>query len=459
MIRKYFGTDGVRGRVNETPMTAEFALALGRAAGFILTNHLSHKPHILIGKDTRLSGYMIESALCAGLTAQGMNVLLVGPVPTPAVSYLTRSLRADAGIMLSASHNPAGDNGIKFFGADGFKLPDAVEYDIESCLENLPPLPAAENVGKANRIDDAAGRYIEFCKTSLPRGLRLDGIKVVIDCANGAAYQIAPDILNELGCDVVSLHNCPDGYNINKQCGSTDTNSLQKAVLATDADVGFALDGDADRLIACDAQGCIVDGDKVLAILAEHLHAKSELSGNAVVTTLMSNMGLERFLQARGINMPRTDVGDRYVLEEMRRIGSNLGGEQSGHIILLDHNTTGDGIMTALRLLCAMVDNKNKKIIPLADMAGDLVIFPQRLWNICLKKRSSILDNTEVQTIINQANKLMADRGRINIRMSGTEPKLRVMVEAEDAQLMQQTGDNIVAKLRNILRSQLANTN
>jgi len=438
-MRKYFGTDGVRGTVNVDPMTAEFALRLGRAAGYVLTRHLSHKPHILIGKDTRLSGYMIESALCAGLTAQGMNVMLVGPVPTPAVAYLTRSLRADAGVVLSASHNPAGDNGIKFFGADGFKLDDAVELEIEKHLDELPDLPPALEIGKATRIDDARGRYIEFLKASLPRGLRLDGLKVVVDCANGAAYSVAPKILAELGCDVVALHTQPDGLNINRDCGSTHPESMARKVTETGADIGLALDGDADRLIACDAAGNIVDGDRVIAILAEHALQHGRLTGGGVVTTLMSNMGLERYLGRLGLVMHRAAVGDRYVLEMMRQTGCNIGGEQSGHMIMLDYNTTGDGLMTALQLLCAMQEQGK----PLAELASEMPLFPQKLWNLMLPERRDLLADARVQQLISEAEAKVVGNGRINVRMSGTEPKLRIMVEAEDEELMQATGEEL----------------
>jgi len=436
-MRKYFGTDGVRGTVNQDPMTAEFALRLGRAAGHVLTKHLPHKPHILIGKDTRLSGYMIESALCAGLTAQGMNVQLVGPVPTPAVAYLTRSLRADAGVMLSASHNPAGDNGIKFFAADGFKLPDAVELEIEQCLDNLPALPSALEIGKAMRVDDARGRYIEFLKASLPRGLRLDGMKVVVDSANGAAYDVAPRMLQELGCDVVSMFAEPDGYNINRDCGSTYPESMCAKVIEVKADLGLALDGDADRLIACDANGNIVDGDRVIAILAEHANRHGKLRGGGVVTTLMSNMGLERYLNAIGLDMHRAAVGDRYVLEMMREKGCNLGGEQSGHVIMLDSNTTGDGLMSALQLLCAMKEQDK----PIQDMASSMVLFPQKLWNIILPVRQDVMADKVVQELLHHAELELGDLGRVSVRMSGTEPKLRVMVEAESEILMLKVGE------------------
>ncbi|RME82945.1 MAG: phosphoglucosamine mutase, partial [Zetaproteobacteria bacterium] len=321
--RRFFGTDGVRGRVNAEPMTAEFALRLGRAAGAVLAKNLSHRPHILIGKDTRLSGYMIESALCAGLTAQGMNVLLAGPVPTPAVAYLTRSLRADAGVMISASHNPAEDNGIKFFSASGDKLPDAVEAEIEKLLQR-PPAPAGPlEVGKAFRVDDARGRYIEFLKASLPRGMRFDGLKVVVDCANGAAYDVAPRLFRELGCEVVAIAAEPDGLNINRGCGSTHPELISAAVREHGADLGFALDGDADRLIAADAEGRIVDGDQMLAILALHALKHGVLRGEGVVGTVMSNMGLEVYLDGLGLKLHRAPVGDRYVLERMRATGCN----------------------------------------------------------------------------------------------------------------------------------------
>jgi phosphoglucosamine mutase len=442
-MRRYFGTDGVRGAVNTDPMTAEFALRLGRAAGHVLTKHLKHKPHVLIGKDTRLSGYMIESALCAGLTAQGMNVLLVGPVPTPAVAYLTRSLRADAGVVLSASHNPAGDNGIKFFAADGFKLPDSVELEIEAVLDDLPPLPPALEIGKAVRVDDARGRYIEFLKSSLPRGVRFDGLKVVVDSANGAAYDVAPSLFKEMGCEVISLFDQPDGYNINQQCGSTYPEAMCQKVIEVGADVGFALDGDADRLIACNAQGQLVDGDKVIAILAEHLLQQGKLKGEAVVTTLMSNMGLGKFLEQRGVQMLRANVGDRYVLEMMRDKGCNLGGEQSGHMILLDSNTTGDGLMTALQLLCAMQEAAQ----PLSELAKDLTLYPQKLWNIVMEKKVDVLRDASVQALIQKAEHSLGDTGRINVRASGTEPKLRIMLEAESEDLMLEIGNGLVEEL------------
>ena len=447
MSRRYFGTDGVRGTVNQLPMTAEFALRLGRAAGFVLTEHLAHRPHILIGKDTRLSGYMIESALCAGLTAQGMNVQLVGPIPTPAVAYLTRSLRADAGVMISASHNPAGDNGIKFFGADGFKLPDAVEYAIEAVLDDLPPLPEPLEIGKAVRVDDARGRYIEFLKASLPKGARFDGLKVVVDCANGAAYDVAPKILRELGCEVVAIHAQPDGYNINQQCGSTYPAAMVEAVRAQSADIGFALDGDADRLIACDENAELLDGDRILAILASHQQLHGRLAGDGVVTTVMSNMGLARYLESLGLTMHRAAVGDRYVLEMMQQLGCNLGGEQSGHIIMTDCNTTGDGLMTALQLLCACKDQSE----PLSKLAGAWAVFPQKLWNIVLPQRVDIVADPGVQRLLQQAEAKLGSQGRVNVRMSGTEPKLRVMVEAEDALIMETVGSELVVSLRQVL--------
>jgi len=447
-VRKYFGTDGVRGTVNDEPMTAEFAVRLGRAAGFVLTRHLEHQPHILIGKDTRLSGYMIESGLCAGLTSQGMNVMLVGPVPTPAVAYLTRSLRADAGVVLSASHNPACDNGIKFFGADGFKLPDDIELEIERCLDDLPPRSKPADIGKAVRIDDARGRYIEFCKSSLPKGFRLDGLKVVVDCANGAAYDVAPRLFEELGCEVVVMNAEPDGYNINRACGSTYPEPMCKRVVECGADAGFALDGDADRLIACDAAGRIVDGDCVIAALAEHMLHEGQLKGEGVVTTVMSNMGLERYLNSIGLTMSRAAVGDRYVLEMMREKGCNLGGEQSGHVIMLDCNTTGDGLFTAVELLAAMAGRGRS----LAELVSGITLFPQKLWNITLPRRMDVLSDEAVASAVKAAEKKLDGIGRLNVRASGTEPKLRVMVEAEDESLMLEIGESLSKVIRNAVQ-------
>ncbi len=447
-MRRYFGTDGVRGTVNKEPMTAEFSLRLGRAAGFVLTRHLAHQPHILIGKDTRLSGYMIESALCSGLTSQGMNVLLVGPVPTPAVAYLTRSLRADAGVMLSASHNPAGDNGIKFFGADGFKLPDEIELEIERRLDDLPPLPDAAGIGKAFRVDDARGRYVEFCKASLPRGFRLNGLKVVVDCANGAAYDVAPRLFDELGCDVISMYAEPDGNNINLGCGSTHPDGMQARVVETGADVGFALDGDADRLIACDAEGRIVDGDRVIAGLAEHQLRHGRLTGAAVVTTVMSNMGLEHYLAGLGLGMHRAAVGDRYVLEMMRQKGCNLGGEQSGHIIMLDCNTTGDGLLTALQLLCAMRDQGR----PLSKIADGMQLYPQKLWNVMLPRRMDAMAEPGIKRAVRAAEERLGGKGRLNVRASGTEPKLRIMVEAEEEETMLEVGQHLADLIESTLK-------
>jgi len=447
-MRRYFGTDGVRGTVNEAPMTAEFALRLGRAAGYVLTRHLKHRPHVLIGKDTRLSGYMIESGLCAGLTSQGMNVMLVGPAPTPAVAYLTRSLRADTGVMLSASHNPAGDNGIKFFGADGFKLPDEVEQEIEHCLDDLPPLPKALDIGKAFRIDDARGRYIEFCKASLPRDFRLDGLKVVVDCANGAAYDVAPRLLHELGCDVEVINAKPDGLNINLACGSTHPEQMCEHVVACGADAGFALDGDADRLIACDAAGRIVDGDCVIAALAEQMLHEERLKGGSVVTTEMSNMGLERYLNGLGLELHRAAVGDRYVLEMMRKKGCNLGGEQSGHIIMLDCNTTGDGLLTSVQLLASMRLQGRS----LAQLTSGVTLLPQKLWNITLPGRMEVMSDKAVRAAVTAAQEKLSGTGRLNVRASGTEPKLRIMVEAEDESLMLDVGESLSRLISSTVR-------
>ena len=443
MARRFFGTDGVRGRVNEEPMTPEFALRLGRAAGHVLGRGLAHTPRILIAKDTRLSGYMIESALCAGFTGQGVHVLLAGPVPTPAVAYLTRSLRADAGVMISASHNPAGDNGIKFFGPDGYKLPDATEERIEAAIAR-PPRPAKPaDIGKAYRVDDARGRYIEFLKASLPRGLRFDGVKVVVDCANGAAYDVAPRLFAELGCEVVAIHAEPDGTNINRDCGSVHPEAMRRRVREEGADIGFALDGDGDRLIACDADGELLDGDRILAILALHLLRHGALRGEGVVGTVMSNLGLERYLDGLGLRLHRAPVGDRYVLERMRETGCNLGGEPSGHLILLDHNTTGDGLLSALQLLCAMADAGR----PVAELASTLALFPQRHWNLELPRRDGFMEREEVQKAVAEARARLAGRGRLVVRPSGTEPKLRIMVEAEDAALADEVGQALVERL------------
>jgi len=390
---------------------------------------------------------MIESALCAGLTSQGMSVQLVGPIPTPAVAYLTRSLRADAGVMISASHNPAGDNGIKFFGADGFKLPDAVELEIEKVLDDLPPLPAALEIGKAVRVDDARGRYIEFLKGSLSRGARFDGLKVVVDCANGAAYQVAPTILRELGCEVISIYDEPDGYNINRECGSTVPSAMVGALRAHGADIGLALDGDADRLLACDERGELLDGDRILAILAGHQQQHGQLIGDGVVTTVMSNMGLERYLAGLGLQMHRAAVGDRYVLEMMLKLGCGLGGEQSGHIIMSELNTTGDGLMTALQLLCARAGAG----VAVSRLAADMVLFPQKLWNIVLAERMDVAAHAGAQRLLAQAEADLGDHGRVSLRMSGTEPKLRVMVEAEDGVLMTSVGERLYSELRRAL--------
>ena len=446
MARKYFGTDGVRGRVNEEPMTPEFALKLGRAAGHVLGRNLPHVPQILIAKDTRLSGYMIESALCAGFTSQGVHVLLAGPIPTPAVAYLTRSLRADAGVMISASHNPAGDNGIKFFGPDGYKLPDAIEEAIEAAIAEQPDPAEPAKIGKAYRVDDARGRYIEFLKAALPRGLRFDGVKVVVDCANGAAYDVAPRLFAELGCEVVAIHAEPDGMNINRNCGSVHPEAMQARVREEGADVGFAVDGDGDRLIACDADGNLVDGDRMLAILALHAMKHGRLRGEGVVGTVMSNLGLERFLDGLGLRFHRAPVGDRYVLERMQKEGCNLGGEPSGHVILLDYNTTGDGLLTALQLLCAMRDAGR----PLAELASTLALYPQLHWNITLARKDGFMARKDVKKAIAATEARLAGRGRLVVRPSGTEPKLRIMVEAEDEALAREVGEALVGELSRI---------
>src|SRR3954468_2625386 len=377
MTRKFFGTDGIRGRTNELPMTAQMAQRVGQAAG---THFLrgDHRHRVVIGKDTRLSGYMLEPALVAGFTSVGMNVVLVGPMPTPAVAMLTRSMRADIGVMISASHNPFADNGIKLFGPDGYKLSDEDEHAIEKRLETNPKLAKPELIGRARRIDDARGRYIHFAKSTFPEHLRLDGLKVVIDCANGAAYHVAPEALWELGAEVIPLGVTPNGLNINEECGSTHPQLLQETVVASGADIGIALDGDADRLIVVDEHGQIVDGDQLMALIALGLQARGELRGDAVVATVMSNLGLERKLGEAGLRLVRTQVGDRYVLEEMRKSGCNVGGEQSGHIILADHATTGDGLVAGLQVLAALVEGE----APASALLRQFDPLPQLLRNV-----------------------------------------------------------------------------
>ncbi|ABK42886.1 phosphoglucosamine mutase [Magnetococcus marinus MC-1] len=427
--RKFFGTDGIRGMANIHPMTPDLVLKLGRAAGHVF--RVGDKRHtVIIGKDTRLSGYMFESALLAGLTSMGIHCLQVGPLPTPAIAFLTRALRADAGIMISASHNPFHDNGIKFFGPNGMKLPDELELEIERVLlsdEDLP-MPTPHHLGRAHRIDDALGRYIEFAKTSFPKDLRLDGLRVVVDCAHGAAYKVAPAVLWELGAEVVTLGNHPNGTNINDGVGSLYPQEMVKRVQEVRADVGIAFDGDADRVVICDERGEILDGDVILAMSALEMKRKGVLRGDGVVATVMSNLGLERALAAEGLTLARTKVGDRYVLEHMLAHGFNLGGEQSGHLIFLDHNTTGDGLISALSVLALMTTQAQ----PLSKLANVMQRVPQVLQNVTIARGSDPMDDSRVVAAIAEAEAQLGTRGRILVRKSGTEPKVRVMVEGDD---------------------------
>jgi len=443
MTRKFFGTDGIRGTTNIEPMTAETALRVGQAAG---THFLrgDHRHRVVIGKDTRLSGYMMESAMVAGFTSVGMDVVLLGPMPTPAVAMLTRSMRADLGVMISASHNPFADNGIKLFGPDGYKLSDDDERAIELRLEKQPKLAKSELIGRARRIDDARGRYIHFAKSTFPEHLRLDGLKVVLDCANGAAYHVAPEALWELGAEVIPIGVTPNGLNINEECGSTKPQLLQETVVASGADIGIALDGDADRLMVVDETGAIIDGDQLMALIALGLHARGELKGDAVVATVMSNLGLERKLGEAGLKLKRTRVGDRYVLEEMRSSGCNVGGEQSGHIILADHTTTGDGLVAGLQVLAALVEAKG----PASELLRQFVPLPQLLKNVRFNGGTEPLESDSVRKRVAAAEAELEGRGRLVIRKSGTEPLIRVMAEGDDPALVERLVDEICEAVR-----------
>jgi len=428
--RELFGTDGVRGVANIEPMTVETAMALGQAVAYSFRNH-SGRHKIVIGKDTRLSGYMFETALSAGICSMGGDVMLVGPLPTPGIAFLTHSMRADAGVVISASHNPYQDNGIKFFGRDGFKLPDGLEAKIEMLMlgdhlkEVRPPSP---QIGRAHRIDDATGRYIVYLKNTFPGHLSLEGLRIVIDCANGAAYRIAPQVFQELGADVIPVAVSPNGLNINDKCGSLYPELVSAKVKEHQADLGISLDGDADRVIVVDHRGEVVDGDRIMAICAEELARKKKLKKNTVVATVMSNIGLELFLRERKIRMARAPVGDRYVVEAMRAGGYNFGGEQSGHLIFLDHATTGDGVLAALQVLAVMVESGK----PIADLGNKMVTLPQILVNLKLKHRVPLESLPRFQKAKAEFEKKLGGRGRILVRYSGTEPVLRIMVEGED---------------------------
>ena len=437
MGRKFFGTDGIRGRTNVSPMTADMGMRVGQAAGAHFLRG-DHRHRVVIGKDTRLSGYMMESAMVAGFTSVGMDVVLLGPMPTPAVAMLTRELRADLGVMISASHNKFADNGIKLFGPDGYKLSDDDERAIEALLGTQPGLVEAEKIGRAKRIDDARGRYIHFAKSTFPDHLRLDGLKVVVDCANGAAYQVAPDALWELGADVIALGTSPNGTNINDGCGSTAPDVLRETVVASGADLGLALDGDADRLIVVDEHGRLVDGDQLMALIAVTHHQRGTLKGGALVATVMSNLGLERRLADDGIALHRTKVGDRHVLEKMRKSGCNIGGEQSGHIILSDHATTGDGLVAGLQILAALVDSGR----PASEVLHMFEPVPQLLKNVRYAGGKP-LEADAVKAAIAGAEAELDGRGRLVIRKSGTEPLIRVMAEGDDPAMVERLVDNI----------------
>jgi phosphoglucosamine mutase len=448
MTRKYFGTDGIRGKANTSPMTAETALRVGMAAGRYFTRG-DHRHRVVIGKDTRLSGYMIETALVAGFTSVGMDVLQFGPLPTPAVAMLTRSLRADLGVMISASHNEYQDNGIKLFGPDGYKLSDSVESAIENMMDNGLGEHLAEpsKLGRAKRIEDAQARYIEFAKRTFPQNLRLDGLRIVLDCANGAAYRVAPEVLWELGAEVIKIGVDPDGFNINRECGSTSITGMCNKVKESRADLGIALDGDADRVMLADERGHIIDGDQILALIARSWSKAGTLKGGGVVATVMSNLSLERYLNAMGLNLARTAVGDRYVVEHMRERGFNVGGEQSGHLVLSDFSTTGDGLIAALQVLAVIAESKQK-----ASEATHLFEpLPQILKNVRYRAGAKPLESQEVATAIQDGEARLANKGRLLIRKSGTEPLIRVMAEGDDEKLVNTVVGDIVKVLEKVV--------
>lgn len=445
MSRKYFGTDGIRGRVGEYPVTADFMLKLGWAAGTVLTRHTEGKKRVLIGKDTRVSGYMFESALEAGLIAAGVDVDMVGPMPTPAIAYLTRTFRAAAGIVISASHNPVEDNGIKFFAADGYKLPDEVELEIEALMDEPLTTNSSHHLGKARRLSDATGRYIEFCKGTLPAGFDLTGLKVVVDCANGATYHAGPRVFKELGAKTIAMGNAPNGFNINEQCGSTHMDGLQQAVIDEQADFGVAFDGDGDRVLFVDGNGDIVDGDELIYIIAQHRRSKGNCRG--VAGTQMSNLGLELALKDMGIPFERTKVGDRYVVEALKANNWELGGEASGHVLCSDLNSTGDGIVAALQVVLALADSGRT----LAELKTGMSKFPQTMINVRLSKKVDISGNQTINDVVEAAEAELAGRGRVLLRPSGTEPLIRVMVEGEDQALV----NKLVKRLADCVEQQV----
>lgn len=444
MSRKYFGTDGIRGRTNQWPMTAELAMKVGMAAGQHFLRG-SHRHRVVIGKDTRLSGYMVENALVAGFTSVGMDVVQFGPIPTPAVALLAQSMRADLGVMISASHNPFQDNGIKLFGPDGYKLSDEDESKIEALLAEEIALAEPKDIGRARRVEDARGRYIHAVKSSFPSDLRLDGLRIVVDCANGAAYQVAPSALWELGAEVIAIGVTPNGININDGCGSTSPMLLQETVVSAGADIGIALDGDADRLIIVDEKGQIVDGDQIMALIASRWAEEGRLAGGGLVATVMSNLGLERFLKARGIDLVRAKVGDRYVLEAMRAGGYNVGGEQSGHMILTDYATTGDGTIAALQVLAALVRAGKRA----SELMHQFDTVPQLLKNVRFSGGKP-LDHADVQRVIAQAEAELNGTGRLVIRPSGTEQVIRVMAEGDSADQVKDVVERICAEVARV---------
>lgn len=446
MKRTLFGTDGVRGTANTYPMTAEAALRLATAAGQYFRHGKARVHRVVIGKDTRRSGYMIENALTAGFLSTGMDVVLLGPIPTPAVGMLTHSMRADVGVMISASHNPHHDNGIKFFGPDGYKLSDAAEAEIEALFNSGVDLCLPDNIGRANRIESATGRYVEATKATFPNGKRLDGLKIVIDCANGAAYRAAPEVLWELGAEVIPIGVRPNGYNINNGVGSTAPETAVATVLEHGADMGICLDGDADRIAIIDEKGNIADGDQIMGLIAARWAKSGVLRGGALVATVMSNLGLERWLGTQGIGLHRTDVGDRYVVDAMRRGGFNLGGEQSGHIVMSDYATTGDGLLAGLQFLAAMVEVGK----PASELAKVFSPYPQVLKNIRFTADKAPLETVTVQAAIKDAEASLFGKGRLLIRKSGTEPLIRVMVEAEDQTLLRQVIDDMTRAVRDV---------
>ncbi len=442
MTRTYFGTDGIRGRANQSPMTADIALKVAMATARVLGRYSSHH-RVVIGKDTRLSCYMLEQALTAGFLAMGMDVVLTGPIPTPAIAVLTRSMRADVGVMISASHNPFEDNGIKLFGADGYKLADKIEQDIESWMDNpdlmTEGLSAPDQIGRASRMDDAVGRMVEYAKGSFPRKQTLGGMKIVLDCANGAAYKVAPKVLWELEAEVVLMGVSPNGKNINLECGATHTDALQAKVVEVGADIGIALDGDADRLILVDERGQRIDGDQILALLATHMSHYGLLKHNTVVATVMSNLGLERYLHAKGITLERAAVGDRYVVEKMRQGDFNLGGEQSGHVVMSDFGTTGDGLLAALQVLSILKENGKKA----SDALNLFTPVPQVLKNVRFTKGAKPLEKDDVKAALRVAEETLANSGRLLVRASGTEPLIRVMAEGDNPDMVQSVVDDL----------------